>query len=666
MKNNMCKLIMKIKNCLCNIIPLKRIVGEKMESKDNVPTSLFKYKALNEYTYDLIKTDLIFLPKYNILNDAFEGHVTFNELTLLNIIIEKILKDSSIKNMPLNNYEKIINSKNPKDELEKWVYEDNENPKLDFEEFSLKINESLKKTMKTCLSKLINQIKNKTFVLSFSEENTLNTMWSHYADSNKGICIEYDFYDCNFINLLNFCHKTKYLYDTDYREHTEDLHNIPDTFIYNFSVEPFLRKTFDWKYEKEWRFILPDFSYLINLSKKIGEKQFLKLPKPKAIYLGIFTEEKDKKLIKDICNKREIDLYQMKKSNREPILITESIIQFPRSIHGTEYLEYDIKTKNVESIIYNYFNTLPDEEHDFRFLMEAINNLPEKDKIYFLDKILFKKEVMPVLINYYTNILSFLNIMNQSGYFNELKTSDGLTIEENINQWIYNCFTNWEDNKIVRYSIIFENLFKQYHSRSFLLKEDNDKFNYQNDLKNITLISDYSLNKEHLIHPFCDTDFDDLININIITNLKELFKKVYIPPCFNEEECYKEYLSLKGLIETINEKTQEEYEKITKNLLLGRLIILNNNFDWIISGICNVLINNKELLDLLNEDNKRILKQLAEIKFETCTNKDPNKIANYLEECCEYLNIEYTPKIYTQSLIKQYYDPKSYNLELFN
>ena len=186
-------------------------------------------------------------------------------------------------------------------------------------------------------------------------------------------------------------------------------------------------------------------------SKKIGEKQFLKLPKPKAIYLGIFTEEKDKEIIKDICKKREIDLYQMKKSNRKPRLVAEPIIEFPRGIHGTEFLENDIKTKNVESIIYKYFNTIPNNEETYLFLTEALSKLSENDKIYFLDKILFKKEVIPVLSNYYSNVLIFLNIMNKSDYFGELKTSDGLTMKENINLWVYKCLTNWDDDKIVRY-----------------------------------------------------------------------------------------------------------------------------------------------------------------------------------------------------------------------
>lgn len=666
MINLLHKFVIQMKNCLYELF--LKIFGEKMEKENKIPTELYKYKTLNEYTYDLIKTDLIFLPTYNLLNDAFEGHITYNELTLLNFIIDKILKDHLIKkNINPSEYKKIINSENPQEELKKWVYEEKDmiNPELEFDEFSLKFNESLKETIKFFLSKEIEKLKSNTFVLSFSEENNLNTLWSHYADSNKGICIEYDFYDYSFINNIKFCHETKYLDKNDYREHTEDLLNMPDTDSYNFFVEPFLRKTFDWKYEKEWRIILPKFSYLINLSKKIGEKQFLKLPKPKAIYLGIFTEEKDKEIIKDICKKREIDLYQMKKSNRKPRLVAEPIIEFPKGIHGTEFLENDIKTKNVESIIYKYFNTIPNNEETYLFLTEALSKLSENDKIYFLDKILFKKEVIPVLSNYYSNVLIFLNIMNKSDYFGELKTSDGLTMKENINLWIYKCLTNWDDDKIVRYSIIFEKLFKQYHSRYFLLKED-DAFNYQNDLKNISLISYYSSNKEHLIHPFCDRDFDDLININIITNLKELFKKVYIPPCFNEDECYKEYLNLKNIVEDVNKKTQEEYEKISKNFLVDRLIILNNNFDWTISGICGVLINNKELLDLLDEPNKRMLKKLAEIEFETKTKKDPNKIANYLKECCDYLKIEYTTKIYAQPLIKQYYDPKNYNLELFN
>ena len=46
---------------------------------------------------------------------------------------------------------------------------------------------------------------------------------------------------------------------------------------------------------------------------KIGEKYFLKLPKPSAIYLGKRITAENKEKIIDICKKREISLYQMEK-----------------------------------------------------------------------------------------------------------------------------------------------------------------------------------------------------------------------------------------------------------------------------------------------------------------------------------------------------------------
>lgn len=635
--------------------------------QEKVPHALFKYKALNEFTYDLIKTDLIFLPTYDKLNDAFEGQVTYDESILTNKLIDEALQNSSIeKIMSKDEYRAIINSDNPKREFEKWVYEGDEISDIDFKNFSLKLNESVSETTNPCLQYLLDEMKSNTFVLSFSDENDLNSMWGHYANSNKGICIEYDFYDLNFIDIQYFCYKTIYLEPEDFREHTQDLLNIPETPYFNFFIEPFLRKTFDWKYENEWRIILPVFSFKLNLSKKINGKQFLKLPKPKAIYLGLNIEEKDKKSIISICKKREIDLYQMKKSIQSPILEKVPIIEFPRSMHGTEFLENDIKTKNIESIIYNFFNSFPNNEHDLRFLTEALSKIPIENQVHFLDTILFKNEVFPVLIDYYYNILKFLYAMNKSNDFNELKTSDGLSVKENINQWIYSCFTWWEDKKIVRYLIVFENLLKQYYSRYVLLNDKNDELKYKNDLKNIALISDYSTNQEKLIHPFCDVDFDDLIKINILDNLEEILERFYIAPCFNEDGCYEEYLNLKNIVEDIKEKADCQYEKIRWNMRCDRLMCIDENFDWVISGICDVLMRNNELLDLLNEKNKSILKKLVEIKFEANTNKEPNKIANYLDDCCDYLKIKYRPKNYDKSLIEKYYDPKNHCLEFFN
>ena len=150
--------------------------------QEKVPHALFKYKALNEFTYDLIKTDLIFLPTYDKLNDAFEGQVTYDESILTNKLIDEALQNSSIeKIMSKDEYRAIINSDNPKREFEKWVYEGDEISDIDFKNFSLKLNESVSETTNPCLQYLLDEMKSNTFVLSFSDENDLNSMWGHYA-----------------------------------------------------------------------------------------------------------------------------------------------------------------------------------------------------------------------------------------------------------------------------------------------------------------------------------------------------------------------------------------------------------------------------------------------------------------------------------------------------
>ena len=119
--------------------------------------------------------------------------------------------------------------------------------------------------------------------------------------------------------------------------------------------DPYLRKETLWSYEKEWR-ILFNHELLLRSAIKIGEKYFLKLPKPSAIYLGKRIAAENKEKIIDICKKREISLYQMEKDTRKAKLYETEILKY-----SEEYLENElfivesIKNKTCKSLIRDYF-----------------------------------------------------------------------------------------------------------------------------------------------------------------------------------------------------------------------------------------------------------------------------------------------------------------------
>jgi hypothetical protein len=89
-------------------------------------------------------------------------------------------------------------------------------------------------------------------VLSLSENPVSKLMWSHYSDSHRGFCIEYNFAKLPYDDLRRrlcfpvfYTHKlrdaTRYMAKTDFI----DYNNLFGQFMWSD----------DWAYEKEWRIV---------------------------------------------------------------------------------------------------------------------------------------------------------------------------------------------------------------------------------------------------------------------------------------------------------------------------------------------------------------------------------------------------------------------------
>lgn len=111
-------------------------------------------------------------------------------------------------------------------------------------------------------------IRKNTFVFCFSEVWNSILMWSHYADSHSGYCVEYD-----MSQVKNYLIENLYpvLYEKEYVDMTDSL-------VYTRSKPGLichLVKAKEWDYEREWRIVE-------NNKKPIYFKKALK-----AVHLGI-------------------------------------------------------------------------------------------------------------------------------------------------------------------------------------------------------------------------------------------------------------------------------------------------------------------------------------------------------------------------------------------
>lgn len=205
-------------------------------------------------------------------------------------------------------------------------------------------------------------------------------MWSHYANSYSGICVEYDFSTVNGT--------TGFVYPVEYSSERPTI-TLSDL---GFSIAEdgqlkwktgetdtkaimsyLLVKNKCWEYEQEWRII------------NIGEKNmpiFIDMPKIKSITLGLNMNNVCKHLLLDICMDKGIPCYNL--------------------VLDTEKFALDREPIDLEHSVYD----IDDESSYIQHLCEHIAGIGKKLEGLNGDDI-FDKEAQ------YFNSALFFNILSQ-------------------------------------------------------------------------------------------------------------------------------------------------------------------------------------------------------------------------------------------------------------
>lgn len=290
---------------------------------ENFPKSLFKYTKA-EHGVKSLEDDYIKLATPLEANDPFEGDLFFeydllSEQYKTDLLIKQL--DAPEFNLSESDKETIINSQNPLDKLIELLYEKDfyEGRKLNFKEFKRKFMDAYKQFESYTVKNFNKELKKQIVFVSLSECNDISPMWTHYADNHEGICIEYNL--CSPDSLLDEpCHPICYVNHADYTEEINHLDNEKRNKL-KLLEEPFLKKSIDWSYEKEWRILFDKTQIkatieLLNLSDFIEKRNnmyFIKFPKPPSVFLGLKISSENEIKIKKICEERDIRVYKMVK-----------------------------------------------------------------------------------------------------------------------------------------------------------------------------------------------------------------------------------------------------------------------------------------------------------------------------------------------------------------
>lgn len=198
---------------------------------------------------------------------------------------------------------------------------------------ALKMDESLEKIEKKVLEArdeiyipFIRDFLSKLTVTCFSASGWDNQlMWSHYASSYSGICVEYDFERMN--NFIGFVFPVEYSAERptlslsdlglDKMEKGEDGGWKTGETKISAILSYLLAKNKCWDYEEEWR--------IINQGDEPNKAAFVDVPFVKSITLGLNLDDLCKYLIWDVCKEKGIECYQLV-INQSNYLLTRELL----------------------------------------------------------------------------------------------------------------------------------------------------------------------------------------------------------------------------------------------------------------------------------------------------------------------------------------------------
>jgi len=180
---------------------------------------------------------------------------------------------------------------------------------------SNKFERILNEAVKSSNANIFDAIENKLGIASLTTNFNNELMWSHYASSHKGICIEYDLSEFvkdieSMKSLLIPVRYSNERVTIDYALIDEiDIKNIKTKGkkdLVEFFMSSLFTKQDVWKYENEWRSIVPI---------KEGNRN-IEIGKISALYLGIKMEEATINMIINLINKSnnglgEISIFKM-------------------------------------------------------------------------------------------------------------------------------------------------------------------------------------------------------------------------------------------------------------------------------------------------------------------------------------------------------------------
>lgn len=273
----------------------------------HMPEVFYKYRAVNEKTLNALKNGVLYSSPPQYLNDPFEAPINVSERAKMNFYQKGYDH--------LRNEKEFLPEATVEDKREiidalarafGGSYTDLKANCPFFNDIQSLIEHGDDIVTNTVI-KIREQAKKTYNICSLTSEKDDPLMWTYYADGHSGFCVGYDIKGLGITNYL-----TQLTLPVLY---SDKCSFIVDDIDGSVCMHALSSKILAYAPEKEWRIFFP-----YNEKPKPEP-----MPPPVAIYLGAKISEEDRTKLIEICNEKNIKVFQMKVDEVKQALYEERI-----------------------------------------------------------------------------------------------------------------------------------------------------------------------------------------------------------------------------------------------------------------------------------------------------------------------------------------------------
>ena len=289
--------------------------------RNNLPKKLYRYRSISKtssyiHVMNEIKRGEIYLSQPTEFNDTFDSYSVLSSKSYLDYWKDPYPLREVMKNhLSEDELTAIFDREDWREEYSKTITEKiaAEN-NIETNGIAEILNDAIMKQL-IDLNDAFNQMAQTSRIACFTESHRNLPMWTHYANKQQGICLEYD-----TIKLLDPFHISRML-PVLYVEKVSDV--VRDSFQSKFEKPPFglldsisIQKHHDWSYEKEWRLVYPVGAFYFSPSDVPPDYdqqgKLIHFIRPSKIILGYKINADIENSIRDAATASNIEIEKLK------------------------------------------------------------------------------------------------------------------------------------------------------------------------------------------------------------------------------------------------------------------------------------------------------------------------------------------------------------------